>query len=74
MLAAAKPVPRMTFGVAVAVTPVCADERLMAAAIAIALAARVEEVVVVSDAVSSVDNACPIATPLITILLAFNKP
>ena len=73
-VAAVKPVPRTIFGVALAVTPVVAVLRLIAAAIAMALAARVEETDVVSEAVSSVDNAWVMDTPLIIIDALSSSP
>ena len=59
--AAENPVPTTTFGLASAVTPVTDVWRLIAAAIAIALAAFVEEVAVASEAVSSDVKVAPIA-------------
>jgi len=46
----------------------------MAAAVAIALPDRVEDVAVVSEAVSSVVSAAPIATPLIIIVALSSNP
>jgi len=71
---AVNPVPLTIFGVALAETPVKFVLLLIAAAIAIALAARVEEVAVVSDAVSSVVKAWPMATPLIIIVELSSRP
>jgi len=59
---------------AFAVTPVVPDALLIAAAIAIALAAFVEDVAVVSEAVSSNEEAATIEVPLILKVPAFNKP
>ena len=67
-------VPRNMFGAADAVTPVCALNRLIAAAVAIALPDLVEEVAVVSEAVSSVVSAAPTATPLIIMVALSRSP
>ena len=58
---AVKAVPTITLGSALATTPVCADFLLMDAAMAMALAALVEDVAVTSDAVSSAVMAASIA-------------
>ena len=62
---AENPVPSTTFGLTVAVTLVSEVCRLMAAAMEMALAAFVEDVVVSTEAVSSDVKAAPMLYPLI---------
>ena len=72
--AAKAAVPTITLGSALAVTPVVPVLALMAAAMAIPLAAFVDDAAVVSEAVSDAAKEASMAVPLMVNVPASNTP